>query len=665
MKKVLMAKTLCRQDRLVVFFLRNGKTWGVAILELAIIAMWATWVGRDYLNLNPQLVPAGREFLSSVQSHHLWTQFQRCGWCAVWNGSIRCGYPAFADIYGSMLHPLVMLTTLVWGVINGSKIALVATLWVAGLAQWWLAHELEVGWLPRMWSALTVVAGGHLAGRMEIGVFGVVLSTAMASLVFPAAIRVARGCGKRAVVLLALATALALLAGQGYIQIGLLATLPAFFFLLFDESLRLRAIWRDYALAGGLATLLAAPFLVPFLHFYPNFGKDMDPVFKSTQPLAYLPLNLVINDISCYKSTILGKLPYPYLYTLFIGWVAVILAVLGLSLGQPKDRHRLYFLGGGAVMGFLGASAVPLKWMSKIFPVLTGIRYPSLIAGLTVPLILGLAAYGLDRLMKMDWPALSLRMADQPDLSTRQISLKWVLLLPLLFSLHGNSTFAHGWFRTTRQGDEVAHILRALKTPSLQWVEPPFGEHFFVEPAVAMGLKISPGIIAWHWKDRPFPVAVLEAGRSGPPPGTDSKVATVDGASIYTRKGEQYAEVVTSTGRVPCIANGSGGRLEVKCSTATAGRLIVKENVWSGWKAWRDGVPVTLLGDQWIETEAPRGEHVYLFRYLPWDVPVGLFLFAVGGLLCFWLWIRPSVKPPGEGTVEAAGSGERRAASVE
>jgi len=622
--------------------LRDGRRWGVAVIELAVIASWAMWVGRDYLNLNPQVVPAGREFLSAIQTHHLWTQFQRCGWCAVWNGSTRGGYPALADVYGSMLHPVVMVTTLVWGVVNGSKMALLAALWVGGLAQWWLAHELEVGWMPRMWSALTAVAGGHLAGRMEIGVFGVVLSTAMASLVFPAAIHVARGYGKRSAVLLALALALTLLAGQGYIQIGLLTVMPAILFLVFDRSLGLRAIWKDYALGAGLALLLAAPLLVPFLHFYPSFGKDVDPAFKSVQPLAYSPLNLVISDVNYYRSSMLGKLPYPYLYTLFIGWVPVILAVVGLSLGKARDRRRLYFLAAGILLAFLGASAVPFKWMDKSFSVVSGIRNPSLIAGLTVPLILGLAAYGLDRLLDMNWPALSLRMAEQPDVSTRQLSLKWLLVIPLLLSLHGNSTFAHRWLRTTPLGNGVGQILSALKTPSLQWVEPPFGEHYFIEPAVAMGLKISPGIMPWHWEGRPPPPAALEAGRSGPPPGTDSRVATVDGVSIYARRGEQYAEVIAAGGRTPCFADGSGGWLEVKCSAVAPGRLVVKENVWSGWRAWRDGVGVRLLGEKWIEVEAPAGKHVYVFRYLPWDVPLGLFLFAVGGVLCILFWIRPS-----------------------
>ncbi len=639
-----MAETGRRGELSFPSALRAGRQWAVGVLELAIIALWAMWVGRDYLNLNPQVVPAGREFLSAIQTHHLWTQLQRCGSCALWNGSTRGGYPAFADLYGSMLHPLVMLTTLGWGVVNGSKIALVVTLWVAGLAQWWLAHELEVGWIPRMWSALAVVAGGHLAGRMEIGVFGVVLSTAMASLVFPAVMRVGRGGGRRSAVLLGLALALTLLAGQGYIQIGLLIVMPAIVFLVFDESFELRAVWRDYAAGAGLAALLAAPLLVPFLHFYPNFGKDVDPAFKSVQPLVYLPLNLVISDISYYRSSVLGKLPYPYLYTLFIGWVPVVLAVFGPGLSKAEDKRRVCFLAAGIVLGFLGASAVPFKWMGKNSSLLSGIRNPSLIAGLTVPLILGLAAYGLERLLEMNWPAVGLRMADRPGLSTRQLSLKWFLLIPLLFSLHSNSGFAHRWLRTTHLGNDVDQVLGALKTPSLQWVEPPFGEHFFIEPGIAMGLKISPGIVPWHWKGRALPVAVVEAGRSGPPPGADAKVATVDGVSIYSRKDRQYAEVFTSAGRIPCIASGSGGWLEVKCSAMSSGRLVVKENVWSGWKAWRDGVRVPLLGDQWIEAAAPSGQHVYLLRYLPWDVPVGVFLFVVGGLWCAWLRVGPSAE---------------------
>ena len=191
---------------------RNGV---VVVLELSLIALWAIYVGRDYLNFNPRVIPAGREFISSIQTHHMWTRFQDCGWCALWNNTMRGGYPMFVDVHGSMLHPIVIVTTLIWDVINGAKVALVISFWFAGVAQWWLARELRLGWIPRLWSAGMAVVGGHLTGRMELGVFGAVFSTAMCSLVFCGILYVARGGGKRAAVLLGILMASALISGHG------------------------------------------------------------------------------------------------------------------------------------------------------------------------------------------------------------------------------------------------------------------------------------------------------------------------------------------------------------------------------------------------------------------------------------------------------------------
>ena len=79
--------------------------------ELLLLAFWAAYLGMDYLNLDPLRIPYGNEFGSAIASNYLWMQFQDCGWCAVWNGSQRGGFPAFADIQGSMFHPLVIFTT--------------------------------------------------------------------------------------------------------------------------------------------------------------------------------------------------------------------------------------------------------------------------------------------------------------------------------------------------------------------------------------------------------------------------------------------------------------------------------------------------------------------------------------------------------------------------
>lgn len=58
-----------------------------------------------------------------------------CGACALWNGSVRGGAPAFVDPHASLLHPLVFIPTLLLGVIAGSKGTLVAAFFCHGAAQ--------------------------------------------------------------------------------------------------------------------------------------------------------------------------------------------------------------------------------------------------------------------------------------------------------------------------------------------------------------------------------------------------------------------------------------------------------------------------------------------------------------------------------------------------
>ncbi len=613
------------------------RRWTVPTIELSLIGLWVMLLGGEYLALSPKLVPAGREFLSAIQTHHLWTNFIECGTCALWNGSVRGGYPAFVDPHGSMLHPIVIATTYLWGVINGAKIALLVSLWIAGAAQWWTARILKLGWIPRMWSALLVVAGGHLAGRMELGAFGVVLSMAMVSLVFPPLLGLAIHGGRRYALLLGVAAASAIVAGQGYMQFGLLATLPAFAFLLLTSSFRLRPVWRNYVFAAVLAVLLAAPFLVPLAHFYPNFGKAEDAAYKVAQPLEYVPLNLVINDQDFYRTEALGKQPLPHLYMMYIGWVPVILAILGVALARRADRWWISFLAAAIAIEFLVASGAVLKAGQEFASLLAGIRHPPQIAGVAVPLIVTLAGYGLDRLLKRNWPTVQIKFPNQPDVGRRVFSLSWIMVIPLVLSLNSAFSFSRDWLYLNPLPDEVYDLLRGLKTDDLQWVQPPFGEHQYIEPAISMDLKLSPGIMTWFWKHIEWPSPILEANRAGEPEGAVGIVDEIDGIPIYEHSALPYAYVTHGSSVTPCTATGTGGHLTVECETTEDGQLIVQENMWSGWRAWRDGRRVQLIDPEHLVVPAPAGNHTYSFRYVPWDVPLGIGLMGVGLVAGAWV----------------------------
>ncbi|MGC9336480.1 MAG: hypothetical protein ACP5JJ_20265 [Anaerolineae bacterium] len=482
------------------------------------------------------------------------------------------------------------------------------------------------------------VVGGHVAARMELGAFGVALSVAMCGLVFPAAMSVARTPSRRGSILLGVVLASAILSGQGYIQFGLLCTAPAFLFLLLND-VRLDSIRREYAVALGLAVLLAAPLLVPLVHFLPNFTKAGDVTFGIAQPLEYMPLNLVIRDFEFLTSSVLSKSPFPHLDAMYIGWVPVLLAMLCLKLARREDRRLLLFLSTSAILSFLTASATLLRWIQPVVPVLAWVRNPPQIAAVAVPPILALSAYGLDKLFEANWPHLGLSYRGSSGEQAKGISLRWLLVVPLIWNLSAVYGFARIWLYTTELREDVQQVLQALRTPELQWVQTPFGEHFWIEPAVRMGLKLSPGIMTWQWKERSLPGPHLEASRLGPPTG-GMQVDKVGDILIYRLEDHEYAFVrVDDDERVTCQAFGTAGDLLVECSSPAEGRLIVHENNWTGWYAWRDGQRVSLLQDRWLSVDAPTGEHTYRFRYLPWDVPLGVLMSFLGIALCVWQWL--------------------------
>jgi hypothetical protein len=614
--------------------------------ELLLVVLWALLVTRPYQNMDPTVVPVGNEYLSAIQTHHLWTHASTCGWCALWNGDVGGGAPAFADPYGSMLHPLVILTTLGWGVLNGSKLALIGAFIMGGLAQWWLGHVLGLSRVARIWSACLAVTAGHLSGRIAQGTFGLVLSTAACMLVLPPLLMLCRTGSRRAAVLLGVTLGLALLAGQGYMQIGLALVLPAAYILLPRERRRLLLVLRRFGLAIVLALLLAGPLLVPFFHFLPEFQKDNDPAFASGQPFTMVPLNLVIDDPAFYKTEALHKLLFPYLYINFVGWFAVLLALWALRAARTEQLRNVAFLFAAALLALWLASGTPLVWLARfaaLLPLLGelvgGIRYYPVIAGLAVPPILGLAGIGLDHLWDAPWAQLRLTVATREGAPMPAVlDLRWLLVLLMLMALQTAMVFRSNWLAATQVVSKEPE-LETLRTADLQWVNPPFGEHPYIEPAARMGLKLSYGFRTWRWRDRPppEPVLVLEIDRI--PPNMTPRKPVADAFLYQAGPGREYAAVTLASGeRSVCSAQGVGGQLAVSCNSPQAGVLVVKENRWSGWRAWVDGRPAGLLPGQWLSVELPAGSHTIELSYYPWDVPIGLLLCLIGVVLAIYLW---------------------------
>lgn len=601
--------------------------WGWAA-ELGVIGLWALVVGHQLLNFNPQLWPAGHEFGMAIHPNFIWTQLWQCGDCVFWNGFFNGGYPAFTELHAAVLHPLVIISTVIWGGVNGGKAIIIGSLWMGGMAQWWMAHTMRLGRVARVWSGCLAVAAGHLSGKMELGVLGLVISMAACSLLFAPLLGLLTRTRIRDQQLFGIALALLIVSGQGYLQIGMAVVVPILALLLIQE----KKTWWRLAISTAVGLWLAGIFLVPFFHFYPNFGKDLDTFYRSSQPLNLIPLNLVINDPNFYREVSLSKQPYGYLYMTYIGWVPVVLALWGTAAWWPT--HKRLFIALWAAVGsfwFL-SSGQPFIWLAQIAPTLAGaVRNPTVISGLSVPLILLLSAYGVERIWH--WPqAMLVALKAEENPSFWHIYWGRVLLAGLLpLALWSTYQFSQHWLTLYRADFEgtIAAAADSQSTYNAAWVSFPYGEHFWGPFAGERGLKVTNQVRPAFWQDRPTPNPAYEITATEP----SLPYQPVPHTNYYQvlHPTEHYAAVLYADGRIqPCEALAQGGHIDVTCNTTESGKLVVQENAWVGWHAAVDGSQTPRLENRWLAVAAPVGKHSYQFRYRPWDVYVGAFISLMG-----------------------------------
>ena len=654
-------KSVSRWSQLKTWLLeKNGekkRPW-LPVVELLLILYWTLFLGRNILHFSENFWLYGREFGMSIHPHYIWFNLLECGSCVFWNGLYNGGQPAFSELHAGILHPVVIVPTLLFGGINGAKIILLSSLAMAGFAQWWLARVMGLGFIARMWAAAMAITAGHLVGRLEMGVISVILSTAACSLVIPPGLKLALHGKRRDAIWLAITLALAIVAGQGYMQIGLLLCIfPAFLVFFIDDQFQLRPVWKEFLLAGFLALLLAGIFIVPMAHFWPETAKALDPTFDSAQPTAFVPFNFVIDDEDFYRLEHLGRQPYPYLYMNFIGWIPILLAFVPFFLTKPRDRKLLLFFWIGIFAIIFASSATLFRFLLPIAPnFIAGIRNPSLIQGLAVPLILGLAAWGVEQILRENWPLRNLAPSRNPRNVKATVGLTTIFVFCLLaVALQATYQFAAPRLVLLHtEKPSVFSVVFDLRTDDSQWVALPFGEHYWSPFAAEANLKLTNHWRPSEWDYHEPPPPVAEAFHIQPtnPNGLRPRgklIAQHEDVQIVTHEEHTYAAIIGPHGETPCTAVANGGHIDVTCNSSEEGILRVYENKWRGWRVWQDGESVPLLQSQWLSTLAPAGEHTYRFRYQPWDVWLGITLSLLGVVLVLFLWVRaPTERPPNE-----------------
>lgn len=320
----------------------------------------------------------------------------------------------------------------------------------------------------------------------------------------------------------------------------------------------------------------------------------------------------------------------------------MILALTALFLAPLRQRRLQLFFIVAIILTYLTSAAVPFKLLMKIWPQAgASVRYPAAISGLAVPFVLGLAAWGLDCMFRLNWP--NLVMVQREVLKVKhifEVKTSWLLWLPLIWALASAANFSVQWLYLKKVVPSDRHVIQHLITSNAEWVQPPWGEYQWFVFAREVDLKMAEMFRPWYWEGREIPPSYITGTHDAIDPAAPGFVAGEAGINIVSYPENEYAFVETASGRIPCQAQAQGGNIDVECNTHVEGKLIVHENSWNGWFANQDSDPIQLLPDNWLRVKAAAGSHHYSFRYRPWDVPLGIALSFLGIALAIVLWFR-------------------------
>jgi hypothetical protein len=606
-------------------------------LELLPVLFLTSFMTAPYLNFRPLFYPMGYEFHVSSVSHYIWRMLPQCGDCVLWFGQVNGGMPAFGELLGASLHPLVIITTLIWGVINGTKVLLFLCLLMSGSALWWFAKELEVSRLSRIWVSLFGVVGGYVIGRLESGNIILVLSTVSACFVYPMVLRLHKKTTYRRIAVLAVIMALTWLSGQGYNQLGVVVGwFPAFVWLLYENGKKKQQKWIAFGSAIILSALICAILFLPAAHFMSSMEKYTMDDFKNLQPMRYVPLNLVISDNDFYHQQYLGNDTFPYAHLIYIGWFPVILAILSGYFVMKRENKRVYAAIYASILLVLIATSRDIYPVLKDYlPIVNRLRAFSVATSMFVPQILVMAAWTLDRLFELKWPKITFN-EDDGVAPKRSFNLKWIVLIPLMIlPFKSLIPFAQDYIHVIKV-DVPQSDLAFARLNDTQWVNPPSDEWFPVLMNENRKLIMTDRFFVWKDRERLFGYIDLTPNPNNDP--IEGRISSEENFDIVMRPEEIYASANMKGTIKPCQAKSLGGQIDVWCDTPESGILTVHDYLYSGWFAWVDGKRAALLQGDWLSVNLPAGKHVISFRFYPWDVYVGAGISLIGILLTAWMF---------------------------
>jgi hypothetical protein len=140
------------------------------ILEVSALALVGMGFALPFLNMNTNLTLPGVELQTHISSLKLFTDW--LGGYAdfpLWNPAIGLGRSWIADPFVFAFNPFASIPMWLWGVNNGSKIAIAIHFVIAGFGMWVVAKLMGFQWPTRLWASTLYMLSGGLVSHLYAG----------------------------------------------------------------------------------------------------------------------------------------------------------------------------------------------------------------------------------------------------------------------------------------------------------------------------------------------------------------------------------------------------------------------------------------------------------------------------------------------------------------
>jgi hypothetical protein len=608
------------------------KRWGYDIAEATfLLLIWYHFVSSF---IGTVKVQAGTEFMVHIVSLQNWSNALTCGACMMW-GNMVGGMPVFADPYGSFQHPLVMITTLLFGPFRAANITLAVAILVMGFSGYLFCHTFQLHRVVRMWITVTMIYGGSIAGQLQVGTIALPLSLSFAMLCFVYMLVWSQNPTRKNSLIFGILLSMLLVAGQLYMQVAFMFILIPFFGYLYSQKKSL--ISSQIFLIFVIACSLSAPFLLTYAANSASFSKYNDPPFSAySPPIGYIALNYVVDNFDFYNAPLLGRAAAPYLYINFIGYPIVLAALSTVVLAlvrHPRFEKVLsviYLIIINVILMLLLASGDMQRWIAGIgiaplTQFTSGLRNLTLTASFAGGLLVLLAAFCADLLIRQLQTASATMQVGAWRFDGRA---HWLVVFVMVWHVLTLYSFNKQSYVFGEPEPVTEAAAEFLKTQPLGGVN--VEGNYQVFPVVMRQLKVIT-LMYYPW----FLINVSPAGemyalKSVPLGGEGwQELKRLDDIwAIYksTDVNQQYA-LHTSDNKelTPCTASGTGGDIDVWCTVASPGVLRIYENNLGSWQSWVDDVPTKVTDvNKFVAVNVAGGKHHIAFRYRPWYTILGL-----------------------------------------